>query len=186
MDLDLSYQDAAAAVARAVIISWSGSAWRIHRRKYDATSHRGSEIVSGRYNRAPDRFPPELCFPALYTSTAPEVCLAELLRHTHPDDLAQVRETRLSELWISLQMVLDARSPEPLGLSTEALLAPQDYELGQQLAAATIGRGCDGLLVPSATGLGDNLIVFPTGRSPPSRVQLVGHRDLEGVYYVGA
>ncbi len=177
---------AALAIAAAPVIPWAGRAWRIHRRKYDATSHRGSELVSGRFHRAPDRFPPEQCFPALYLSLAPEICIAELLRHTKPADIVSIREVRLSELRVRLAAVLNGRDLAALGLTRQMVLAPREYETGQQLAAAAIARGCEGLMVPSATTLGDNLIVFPTTRQAASRVEVVGHRDFDEVYYTGA
>lgn len=172
------------AVAAVPLTSWWGSAWRIHASRYEATSYGGSERVSGRYHRAPDGFPPEECFPALYTALAPEIAIAEALRHTRPDRIARLRESRLSELLVALEAVLDARDTEVLGIVREELLAPRDHSVGQRLGAAAVARGCDGLLVPSATGLGDNLIIFPRVRQGSPRLQVAGHRDLTSVYYV--
>ena len=159
--------------------------WRVHRRRYEAASHRGSEIVSGRYHRAPDQFPPDRCFPALYTSLTPETAIAEQLRHTHPDDLWRSRAVRLSELRVVLGFVLDVRDPESLGVPLGRLLHPEDYAPGQRLGAEAVARGAEGMLLPSATRLSDNLIIFPTNRRDSSLVTAVGYRELDEVYYVG-
>jgi hypothetical protein len=52
-----------------------------------------------------------------------------------------------------------------------------DYETTQALGAAANSRGLEGLLVPSATRLGDNLIVFPHNLRSESRIDVVSSRD---------
>ncbi len=173
-----------AAITKAPAIRWRGRAWRVHRHRYEATSHRGSELVSGRFHRAPDRFPPERCFPALYLSLSPEVCIAELLRHTSPLNMDHIRESRLSELRVRLNAVLDARDLDALGLTHEILLKPHEHEAGQRLGETTMRCGYEGLLVPSATRLGDNLIVLPNARKETSQLDAIGYRDLQEVYYI--
>lgn len=166
---------------------WVGSVWRMHRSRYDATSYRGSELVSARYHRAPDQFPPERCFPALYTALSAEICIAELIRHTPPEDIENLIEMRLSELEVTLQSVLDMRKSHEFGVDVQRLLDDRDYSLSQELASVALARGCDALLVPSATGLGDNLILFPSRcRDYGSAVQCVRSRDLSRVRYIGA
>lgn len=174
-----------AAVNRASVVGWGASTWRMHQRIRGATSVRGSQLISGRFNRAADDHPPEICFSALYTSLRPETCMGEVLRHTAPPDMGKLRDARLSEIAVSLQVVLDFRDPDTLGVSLEQLLAPRNYALGQEVAEAAIRRGCEALLVPSATQLGDNLIVFPQSLLEGSRIELIHYRDLEQVYYVG-
>lgn len=47
-----------------------------------------------------------------------------------------------------------------------------DYSVGQALAAA-IARGCEGLLIPSATALGHSLIAFTDNLRSNSRIEAV-------------
>jgi hypothetical protein len=84
--------------------------------------------------------------------------LGELQRNIRPHEFGDYRFT---EIWAQLEVVIDCRNPEALGLSPDRLLGARDYSAGQALAAAACQRGAEGVLVPSATRLGDNLIVFP-------------------------
>ena len=52
-----------------------------------------------------------------------------------------------------------------------------DYEATQALGAAANSRGFEGLLVPSATRLGNNLIVFSQNLLADSRIAVVSSRD---------
>ncbi len=128
-----------------------------------------------------------MCFPALYTALSAEICIAELIRHTPPEDMENLIQMRLSELEVKLQSVLDMRKPDEFGIDVQMLLADRDYSLSQELASVAVVRGCQGILVPSATGLGDNLILYPSRcRDYGSAVRCVRSRDLERVRYVGS
>jgi hypothetical protein len=80
--------------------------------------------------------------------------------------LASASSLRLSELQVDLAAVLDCRDPTRLGLNLDGLCDDLDYRLPQRLAAVARARGAEGLLVPSATRLGHNLVVF-TDRLQP-------------------
>ena len=53
------------------------------------------------------------------------------------------------------------RVPGKAGISREALMDDHGYSFPQRISAALRDRGAEALLVPSATLLGDNLVVFP-------------------------
>ena len=169
--------DAAAALEAAPIVVWEGHLWRMHKRRYQATDPGGARLVSGRYNRGLDRFPEGEIFPALYLATAPEICLGEVHRHITPELLESLNDFRLSELSVSLQEIADCRDPSVLGLTPEDLSHDTDYRATQSLGAAANSLGLEGLLVPSATRLGDNLILFPQNLSAGSCVRVVSSRD---------
>lgn len=61
--------------------------------------------------------------------------------------------------------------------SVSDLCHETDYRIPQELAAASIARGAEAVLVPSATRLGDNLILFPSNIKPTSRIDVVNSRD---------
>jgi RES domain len=144
---------------------------------YEATNHGGSLRFSARYNRGADQFPPEQTWPALYVALSPEICLGEILRRLRPEDLANLNEYRLTELEIRLDAALDCRDPEAIGLSLSDLVDDRDFSVPQQVAAAAIARGAEGILVRSATGLGDNLVIFPNQLLPRSSLSVIGSRD---------
>lgn len=168
---------ATTAIADIPSLPWKGSAWRAHRRKYAATDPGGSLRVSGRYNRGLDRFPDDEVWATLYLALGPEVCLGEVFRHITPDLLPFLNDYRLTELSVELTSILDCRRPAALGLTLSDLEHDTDYTITQGIAGAAIARGAEAILVPSATRLGDNLIVFPPRLLPTSRILIVGSRD---------
>ena len=169
--------DAAAALEAAPVVVWEGHLWRMHKRRYRATDPGGARLVSGRYNRGLDRFPEEQTFPALYLATAPEICLGEVYRHVTPELLPSLNGFRLSELSVDLRKISDCRDAETVGLLAAHLLHDTDYEATQALGAAANSRGLEGILVPSATALGDNLILFPQNFLADSRIEVISSRD---------
>src|SRR5215207_5596081 len=169
--------DAAAALAARPEAAWDGRLWRMHKRRYPADDPGGVRLVSGRYNRGLDRFGEGEVFTALYLATAPEVCLGEIYRHTTPELLPFLNGFRLSELSASLGRVADCRDPGRLGLAPGGLSHDTDYRATQALGAAANRGGLEGILVPSATGLGDNLILFPQNLLAGSRLEVVSVRD---------
>jgi RES domain-containing protein len=170
--------DAVGAIADLPFISWQGSAWRMHKRKYPAADPGGSLKISGRYNRGLDKFSPDRVWPALYLSTRAEVCLGEVLRHvSSPAQLAALNAYELSELRLELHAMLDCRDVLALGLGPPDLLHDTDYDIPQNLAAAAMDRSAEALLVPSATQLGENIIVLAARLRPDSVVELVSSRN---------
>lgn len=168
--------NARAALAPIRRTSWIGHAWRFHRRRYDATDSTGSRTVSGRYHRASDQFPDDQVCAALYLALSPEVSVGEVLRHF--DQLTpQLNEYRLSELGAELGTVLDCRDASALGLTAADLIRDGDFLITQDIAAEAIVRGAEGVLVPSATRMGDNLVLFPDQSAGTSRLMVIGSRD---------
>lgn len=133
----------------------------MHASRYSAEDAGGAYKYSGRYHRGGDLFGENEVFPTLYLATAPEVTVGEKQRHVTSESLPQMRNQVLSELRISLQAVCDLRAPEEVGISREALMYDHDYSFPQSISVALRDRGAEALLVPSATLLGDNLVVFP-------------------------
>lgn len=76
-------------------------------------------------------------------------------------------EFLLSEVSIILPAVLDCRDVTAMGLGPNHLLHDADWDVPQELAAAALGRGAKGMIVPSAPLLGDNLIILPDNLSLP-------------------
>ncbi len=149
----------------------------MQRRTYGATDSGGALLVSGRYHRAPDHFPRSEVWAALYLALSPEVSLGEVFRHFTPQLLPQLNEYRLSELDVELDAVLDCRDAAAFGLSPEDLIRDYHFAMTQEIAAATIAQGAEAILVASATGLGDNMVVFPAQIHGTSRLSIVGSRD---------
>jgi RES domain-containing protein len=169
--------DATQSVAACEIIAWQGYAWRMHKRKYLATDAGGSRKVSGRYNQGLDLFPEREVWPALYLALGAEVCLGEILRHVEPEILPSLNDYRMTELTVQLSAVLDCRHITTIGLRSTDLWHDTDCRIPRLLAGAARARHLEGILVPSATRLGDNLIVFVDQLRPESSLVIVSERD---------
>jgi RES domain-containing protein len=169
--------DAKSALEHHVLVPWKGPAWRFHRLSYAATDASGSLLVSGRYHRAADSFLASETWPALYLALSPEIALAEVLRHFNPQLMPRLNQYRLTELNVDLKAVLDCRDAAALGLDAGALVQDYDFATTQALAAASLALGAEGLLVASATGLGDNLVLFAGRLHASSRLTVVRSRN---------
>jgi len=78
----------------------------------------------------------------------------------------------LSRLHVDLESVLDLRDPSVAGLALADLIG-DDYVLTQAIGAAAVANGHEGLLVPTATGIGEvgadfNVVVFTDSLCPGS------------------
>jgi RES domain len=102
------------------------------------------------------------------------VALGEIVRNIERRDLVGFRFT---EIRVEFQAVLDCRNLETMGLTLGDLLDDIDYAIPRALATAAIARGAEGILVPSASLLGDNLIVFPHRLRPGSSLEAVRSID---------
>jgi RES domain-containing protein len=156
---------------------WAGETWRNHSRLYDATDPGGSRIVSGRYHQAPDIFPNGPCWPALYLSLSDGGAIAELTRRLEPTTLAHLNNRRLTRIRVSLSIVIDLRDPAVVGLAVADLVDDYDYTLTQAIAAAALRRGVEALLVPAASLITANLVVFVDNLLPTSTIEPVDSID---------
>lgn len=163
------------AVAGLQSYRWQGLAWRIHRATYGPIDTTGAQRFSGRYHRARRDFPGDPVWPVLYTSLNEGACLAEAVRHA--GDLQGLTERRMTQLRIELGQVLDLRDPRSCGLRLEDVTDDTDYTTTQELALAALERGTEGLLVPAASLVGDNLIVLIDNLGPNSVVEAVRYID---------
>ena len=99
------------------------------------------------------------------------------MRHVEPIGLASLNDYRLSELSVRADRVVDCRDHEALGLSPDHLMDDFDLLGPRALGEAAFRRGLEGVLVVSATRLGDNLVLFPENLGPDSHVEAISSRD---------
>ena len=165
------------AIADAATGSFRGTVWRVHWRELAPTDWSLSLRTSGRYHRGLDLFPPDQAFPALYTSLAPEIAIWEMVRRSAARNLAYLKNNILSELEVNLGRALDLADPATVGL-TLADLTGSDQQPCQDLAAAAMVRGYEGLLVPSAALPGLNLVVLPRNLPEPAPIRVLRSTEL--------
>lgn len=165
------------AVAAVPSRRFRGAVWRVHWREVVPTDWTLSLCTSGRYHRGLDLFPPDQAFPALYSSLAPEIAIWEMVRRSAAQNLAYLKNNVLSELEVELGSVLDLSDPATVGL-TLADMADSDQQPCQELAAAAMARGYEGLLVPSAALPGLNLVIIPRSLPEPPLIRVLQSTDL--------
>lgn len=116
-------------------------------------STEGNRYYPGRYHLAGEAG-------ILYTSLERDVAVQELDRHASRSNLQG--GLAAGKIKVRLQKVLDLTEETnlwKLGLSKEALVSP-DLTLTQAVSLQTRKAGFQGILVPSATGSGVNLVIF--------------------------
>jgi hypothetical protein len=156
---------------------WTGRVWRCHHRSRAALNADGSLAGSGgRFNAGVDSVikPP---FRALYASIESAAALLEVVRHLgyRSTDrravvaLDEIAMRVLTQIDVDLQRVFDWRR-EPV---LRGNLSHASYRQTQQLAAAAFNRGAEGILVPSATGIDANLVIFVDNLGDSSRIEVV-------------
>lgn len=99
------------------------------------------------------------------------------MRHITPELLPHLNGYRISELRVTLTAVVDCRDAALLGITTRDMVSDRDYNITQQLGSSAVSAGFEGMLIPSATALGDNLIVFTAQMREGSRLAVVRSRD---------
>lgn len=175
--------DAHDAIVSIPLERWRGLVWRMHGVRYEPTSVRGSELSSGRYHRARAQAPTGRVWPALYTAIDMGTSIGEATRNVGSVGTAALKGRRLTELRVELCLMLDLRDLERLGLSLDAMIDDRDYSVPhepsttQQLALAALDRGAEGILVPSATLLGANLVILTDNVLSSSRIEVLSFID---------
>jgi RES domain-containing protein len=157
-------------VHRLPLAPWRGTVWRIHAQRYAATDPGGSLRFSGRYHRAPDLFAGQRTWAVLYLALDTGSCLAEAVRHA--TELSELTDRRISEIEVSLTAVIDLRDASVIGLTADELVDDHRYDLTQEIGLAALERGAEGLLVPAASLLGNNLVVLFDNLQPGSRIEV--------------
>ncbi len=136
-------------------VSFERSVYRavVERFKDKALSTEGNRFFPGRYH-----LPGEGGI--LYTSLTKEIALKEIERHAARTMLQG--KLVMAEINIRLDKVLDltqASTLKILGLSKNDLIS-SDYSITQAISMIAREAGFRGLIVPSATSGGNNLIIF--------------------------
>jgi RES domain-containing protein len=149
---------------------WAGDVWRCHAqtRRYD--DWYGSIFGrGGRYNIG-EETSRDLSFPALYTAIESGAAILEVARHLLDDDdretysrddvlalFRRLSERTMTQLHVELDRVLDVAEFEiPVDLFTG-----DSYDVTREIGRRANSAGVEGLIVPSATRLGSNLVILP-------------------------
>ena len=91
-------------------------------------------------------------------------------------NLPQMKNQVLSEFRVRLQTVYDLSKPEELGIDHRDLVDDRNYSFPQSVSAALRNQGAEAFLVPSATLLGINLVVFPDRLRDGSSLEILESR----------
>jgi RES domain-containing protein len=144
---------------------WSGTTYRHTAARRDPLSGEGARMFGGRWN------PPE-SFPALYLASPSAACAAELSRMAlsqgvEVDDLLEAKRM-FHTIGVRDLAVLDLRerpAQEQVGLEPGDL-SGDDWSACQAVGAAAHFLNFQGILAPSATGVGHVLTAFELRAGP--------------------
>lgn len=163
-----------AAIAAIGPISFADSVYRVVsgalREKILSTE--GNRYYPGRYHIGGETG-------ILYTSLKRDLAVRELGRHAARADLQG--GLVVGSIKVKLQKVLDltqAAVLDKLGLSNKELVSP-DWSITQAISHQARKAGFQGLLVPSATGGGVNLVVFENNFAQGCSIEVEGICVLE-------
>jgi RES domain-containing protein len=136
---------------------WSGTAFRHTAPHRDPLSGEGARRFGGRWN------PPDL-FATLYLADPVATCIAEFERTARGQakGARSFLERSVHHINVANLVTADLRSPEALaavGLSLESV-SDDHWEPCQRVGELAHYLGLQGLLAPSATGLGIVVVVF--------------------------
>lgn len=131
----------------------------------------GNLKVSGRWHKKRE-------FRSLYTSETKEVCIGELKRKVDDDEIIKLFE--IHKLKVKLGKVLDLSKKEnlkTLGITEEELLSgsienPEEIKLPNEIAERAFKMGFEGIVVKSASGKGNNIVVFMENLGKNSYVKI--------------
>lgn len=156
-------------------ISFSDSVYRVvpGALRDQILSTEGNRYYPGRYHIAGETG-------ILYTSLERDLAIRELGRHAARANLQG--GLAAGKIKVKLQKVLDLTQAvvlAKLGLPQEALVAP-DCSLTQAVSHQARKAGFQGLLVPSATGSGVNLVVFENNLAEGCLIEVEEIGPVEG------
>lgn len=144
-------------LAQARLSSFAGEGWRHLSPNYNPLSGEGARLQGGRYN-------PPGSFPVLYLCSTRPCAVAELrkLGERQAIGVEGYLPRHLYRYAVDIEGVLDLTDPgirSAIGIGHEVLVDP-DRTACQELGATAHALGIRALLVPSATGVDDVLVVF--------------------------
>lgn len=145
--------------------AWEGEVWRV---VFGLRSPLLANTTGARWN------PPDVA--ALYTSLDRNTVLAEL-DHLRGIQTPATRRSayRLHRVRVRVDHLVDLRDItllRSMGVDEERLVA-DDHAACQQVGGAAAWLGRDGILVPSARGVGDNLVIFVNRQAPDAALELL-------------
>ena len=143
-------------------IPLSRSCYRMVSSKYEVLNTNGSLLYPGRYNNRE--------FRVLYTADSQEVCKRELTRKT---TIKTKLIYKIAELNVKLKKVIDLTNEQNLkmlDIQKDDLIG-NSWILTRHIASLAYQKGCEALLVPSVTGKGSNIILFPENFTKDSTVK---------------
>ena len=147
--------------------------WRCHHRSRAALNAEGSLAGSGgRFNAGVDSDikPP---FRALYASVESAAALLEVVRHLGYRAGDQRAVVALDDIGMRALTQIDIELERVFDWRFETGVITGSYRQTQQLADAAFSGGAEGILVPSATGIDANLVIFVDRLGPNNRIEVV-------------
>jgi hypothetical protein len=91
----------------------------------------------------------------------------------HAGNTAALAVLGLSSLSVSLGVVLDLTDPDSYGLDLADVHDDFDYAITQEIGQAALMMGAEAILVPPASHVGTNLVIFTEQLRPGSTMEVL-------------
>ena len=161
------------ALSSLTTVSFERSVYRVvvERFKDKVLSTEGNRFFPGRYHLSGEGG-------ILYTSLTKEIAIKEIERHVSRAMLQG--RLAIATINITLDKVLDltqASTLKIIGLSKSDLIS-SDYSITQAISMIAREAGLRGLIVPSATSGGNNLIIFENNLGKGCLIEIDDIREL--------
>ena len=161
------------ALSSLTTVSFERSVYRVvvERFKDKVLSTEGNRFFPGRYHLSGEGG-------ILYTSLTKEIAIKEIERHVSRAMLQG--RLAIATINITLDKVLDltqASTLKIIGLSKSDLIS-SDYSITQAISMIAREAGLRGLIVPSATSGGNNLIIFENNLGKRGLIEIDDIREL--------
>lgn len=147
----------------------STSCYRMVSQKYGVLNTNGSLLYLGRYSNGE--------FRVLYAADSREVCKQE---HARKTAIKTKLAYKIAKLNVKLNKVINLtneKNLKMLDIQKDDLLGDR-WILTQHIASLAYQKGYEALLVPSVTGKGNNIILFPENFTKDSTLKKVREKAI--------
>jgi len=155
--------------SRLKVFSTDKVCYRIVSAGHDPLSTNGSLLYHGRYNNGR--------FLVLYAATSEKVCSEEQKRKTTVNVKGAYKRAKLE---VKLKKVIDLTDEKNLAVidvKKEDLIC-DEWTITQHIANMAYQKGIEALIVPSATGKGENIVMFTENFTNSTSVKKIDEKEI--------
>jgi len=143
--------------------------YRIVSKGHDPLSTNGSLLYHGRYNNGR--------FLVLYAAASEKVCSEERKRKTTVKVKGAYKRAKLKVKIKKVIDLTDEKNLEAIDIKKEDLIC-NDWTITQHIANMAYQKGIEAIIVPSATGKGENIVMFTENFTNSTSVKKIDEKEI--------